>query len=300
MVYFSASGPLVLGGCSAAIANRVDLARLRLAGFDRLALGVGPVKALASGPTGALVVVFSPFLLGGRHDMVVVGADDLAQHVVGQIGQGLRVFYVHGAVALDDERLEFLGAHDSAEASACGVVAGIHHAGIGEKVLACRADGCDAGGDALEAVQDLGRGAGAKAPHHRAVLDLDLVILNVKVDRLVRLALDDDGIIASHLNLRAEHAAAVGVDNLIVGGVGGKEANRGAASQRHTGCGQRTDSVNDLRILAQRISAWGDLIVDDFVSQAHAADIVLIGCGRLGGDGSSREVHAQDLAGPAI
>ena len=125
-------GTLVLGGLHAAVANRVDLARFRLAGLDRVALGVGPVQALASGPTGALVVVFSPFLLGGRHDVVVVGADDFAQHVVGQVGQSLRILHVHGAAALDDERLEFLRAHDGAEARACGVVAGIHHAGIGE------------------------------------------------------------------------------------------------------------------------------------------------------------------------
>ena len=122
----------------------------------------------------------------------------------------------------------------------------------------------------------------------------------MKVNRLVGLAFDDDGIVTSHLDFRAKHAATVRVDNLVVGGEGGKEANRGAASQRHASCGQRTDGVNDLCVLAQRIGAWGDLIIDDFVRQAHAADIVLIGCGRLGGDGSSREVHAQDLAGPAI
>ena len=293
-------GTLVLGGLHAAVADGVDLARLRLAGLDRLALGVGPVQAFTSGPTGALVVVLGPFLLGGRHDVVVVGADDLAQHVVGQVGHGLRVLDVHAAVTLDDQGLELLGAHDGAQACAGGVVAGVHHDGVGQQVLAGRADGGHAGAVALEAVQGLGGGTGAHAPDEGGVLDLDLIVLDVQVHRLVGLALDDDGIVTGKLDLRADHAAAVRVDDQMVLAERGQEADGGTASQRHAGSGQRADGVNDLGLLGKRIGASRHLIVHDLVGKAHAADVFLIRCGGLGGDAARRQIDAQDLAGPAV
>ena len=90
------SGAHVLGGLHAAIAHGVGLERLGLAGLDGAALGGSPVEALASGPTGAGVVVLGPGLLGARHDVVVVGANDLGDHVVGQVGNHLRVGNVNG------------------------------------------------------------------------------------------------------------------------------------------------------------------------------------------------------------
>ncbi len=293
-------GTFVLGRLHAAVAHGVDLARLRLAGLDGLALGVGPVQTLARRPTGALVVVLGPFLLRGGNHVVVVGAHDFAQHVVGQVGQRLRVLDVHRSVALDNQCLELLGTHDRAEAGAGGMVTGVHHDGVGQQVFAGRADGGHAGAHALGTVERLGGGAGAQAPHERRVLDLHVVVLDVEVDGLVGLALHDDGVVTGQLDAGTDHAAAVGVDDQVVLRERGKEAHRGAASQRNAGSGQRADGVNDLGFLGKRIGACGNFVVHDLVRQAHAADVFLIRLRRLGSDGARGQVHAQHLAGPAV
>lgn len=88
---------------------------LGLAGLDGAALGGSPVEALASGPTGTGVVVLGPGLLGARHDVVVVGANDLGDHVVGQVGDHLRVGDVAGLGAADDDGLEVLGSEDGTQ-----------------------------------------------------------------------------------------------------------------------------------------------------------------------------------------
>ena len=232
--------------------------------------------------------------------MVVVGADDLAQHVVGQVGQGLRILHVDRAVAFDNQRLKLLGAHDRAEAGAGGVVAGVHHDGVGQQVLAGRADGGHAGTHALGAVECLGGGAGAQAPHERRVLNLHVIVLDVEVDGLVGLALHDDGVVTGQLDAGADHAAAVGVDDQVVLRERGQEAHCSAASQRNARSGQRADGVNDLGFLGKRIGACGNFVVDDLVRQAHAADVFLIRLRRLGSDGARGQVHAQHLAGPAV
>ncbi len=116
------------------------------------------------------------------------------------------------------------------------------------------------------------------------VLNLDLIVLDVQVHRLVGLAFDDDGIVTGQLDAGADHAAAVCVDDQMVLGERGQEADGGTASQRHAGSGQRTDGVNDLGLLGKRVGASGHLVVHDLVSKAHAADVFLIRCGGLGGD----------------
>ncbi len=50
---------------------------------------------------------------------------------------------------------------------------------------------------------------------------------------------------AGLLDGRTDHAAGVGVNNLMIGGIGGKEAMV-VARQGDTGGGQRTDGEHDL------------------------------------------------------
>ena len=215
-------GTVVLGGLHAAIANGVELAGLRLARLNGAAFCLSPVQALASGPTAALIVVFSPFLLGGRHDVVVVGAHDVGNHVVGKLGDGLRVGDIHAAVALDGDCLALFRAQDGAQASACRVVARIDDACIRQQILACGANGGNGELVAIFAANAFGGGAGAHAPNKRCIFDGDLVVEDLDVDGLVGCAFNNKGVPAGQLKLRANHAAAVGIDDQVIGGEGGQ------------------------------------------------------------------------------
>ena len=144
-------GAVVLGGLHAAVAHGVKLTGLGLAGLDGAALCLGPVEALARGPAAALVVEFRPLLLGGGHHVVVVGADDVPQHVVGELGDLLRVLDVDRAGAPHDQGLHVLGAQHGGGAGAGGVVARVDDAGVGQQVLAGGADGGHAAVGALQA-----------------------------------------------------------------------------------------------------------------------------------------------------
>lgn len=97
--------------------------------------------------------------------MVVVGAHDVGNHVVGKFGDGLRVGHVHAAVAFDDDSLALLGAQNGAKASACGVVARVNEACVGKQVFASGADGCNAELVAILAADGFGGCAGAHAPN---------------------------------------------------------------------------------------------------------------------------------------
>ena len=293
-------GAVVLVRLHAAIANGVELAGLRLARLDGAAFCLGPVQALARRPTAALVVVFRPFLLGRRHDVVVVGAHDVGNHVVGKLGDGLRVGYVHAAVAFDDDSLALLGAQNGTKASACGVVARVNEACVGKQVLASGADGCNAELVAILAADGFGGCAGAHAPNEGCIFDGDLVVENLNVDGLVGSAFNNQAIPASKLKLGADHAAAVRIDNQMIGGVGGQMREGGTASQRNARSGERADGHDDLAFGAERIGARGNFVIHNFVGHAHAAQEIFVRVGGLGGDFSRGQVHSGDLALPTI
>src|SRR5699024_2418817 len=76
----------VAGGFHAAVTHRVQLPGLWFAGLYGMPFGIGPIQSFARSPTGAFVVVLGPFLLGGGHGPVVVGAHHFAEHVIGKVG----------------------------------------------------------------------------------------------------------------------------------------------------------------------------------------------------------------------
>ena len=163
-----------------------------------------------------------------------------------------------------------------------------------------RADGGHAEVGALLARERLGGGAGAQAPHLVGGLDLDVVIVDLQVDRLIGGAFDNDGIPAGLLDGRTDHAAGVGVNNLMIGGIGGKRGDGGAARQGDTGGGQRADGEHDLVLWGERIGAGGHFVVHDLVGQAHTADVAFIRVGGRDRNGFVGQVDAEDLTGPAI
>ncbi len=232
--------------------------------------------------------------------MVVVGAHDFPQHIVGKIGHRLGVGHVHRAGALHHQRLKLLGAHDGAQAGAGGVVAGVDQARVGHQVFARLADGGHAGAVALKPVQRLGRGTGALAPQKVGRLDFNVVVLDAQVHGRFAHALQNDAVISGLLDVGAQHAAGMGVNYLIVSGIGGQEANGGAACQGHTGCGEGPYGEHDLRLFGEGVGAGRNFVVHDFVGDAHAADVVFVRLGRLGGDGPGGQVNAENLARPSI
>ena len=114
------------------------------------------------------------------------------------------------------------------------MVARINEACIGKEVLASGADGCNAELVAIFAADGFGGCAGAHAPNERCLFDGDLVVEDFDVDGLVGSALDNQAIPASKLKLGADHAAAVRIDNQMIGGVGGQMREGSTAGQRNT------------------------------------------------------------------
>ena len=230
----------------------------------------------------------------------VVGADDLAQHVVGQVGHGLRVGHVYRLSSAHDEGLQLLGAKHGGGAGAGGVVAGVDDAGVGQKVFASRADGGHAEIGALLAGERLGGGTGAQAPVLIGGLDFHVVVIDLQIDRLIGGALDDDSVPAGLLDGGTDHATGVGIDDLMIFRESGKRGDGGAAGQRHAGGREGADGEHDLILGCQRVGSRGNLVVHNLIGDAHAAQIRLVGVGRGYRDGSVGQVDAEDLAGPAI
>ena len=301
---------VVLDRLEAAIPHRVELVGLGLvavallaegvARVDGAALGKAPLAALLRRPARAGVVVLGPRLLGGGHDVVVVRADDLRDHVVGELADLLGVGDVDGAGALGDDGLELLRAHDGAQAGTGRVVARVHHDGVGQQVLAGDADRADARLVRGEARQDVRRLAGAQAPRGRCVLDGDLVVLDVDEHGRVRGALDDDGVPPGELDARGQHAAAVRIDDHVVLRERGEERDVHTPAQRHARRGQGADGVDELALGGVGVRTGLDLVVDDLVAEAHAADELLVRLGGLGCDLSRSEVDAGHLARPTV
>ena len=86
----------------------------------------------------------------------------------------------------------------------------------------------------------------------------------------------------------------------MIGGIGGKGGDGGAARQGNTGGGQRADGEHDLVLRGERIGAGGHFVVHDLVGQAHAADVLLVGVGRLRRDRARAQIDAEDLTGPSV
>ena len=133
------------------------------------------------------------------------------------------------------------------------------------------------------------------------VLDGDLLVVDLDVDRLVALAFHDHRVIAGILEGVRNVAAHVRVHDGIAFAPAGEAGDVHAAGARHAGGGQRADGENSLRLRAERIRIERDLVPDDLVAKAHAADIRLVLRERIfRGDRAGGQVDAQDRTGPAV
>ena len=133
------------------------------------------------------------------------------------------------------------------------------------------------------------------------ILNGDLIVVNLDVDRLVALAFQDHRVVASILESVRDVTAHMRVQNGMTLGPAGQQGDVHTAGARHAGSGQRADGKDGLRLRAKRIGIKRDLVPDDLVAEAHAADIRLVLRERIfSGDRAGGQVDAQDRTGPAV
>ena len=233
--------------------------------------------------------------------MVVVAADQILDHVVGEQAHLHRTGDLDRASTAADDRLELFAAQQRADAAAAGVAEAGDHAAHGHEIFARGTDGYDV---ELRAVL-LGEGRvylkRALAPDVGGVLEADFFVLNLQVDGLVALSLEDDRVIACVFEGVGEVAAHVRIDDGAALAEAGEERDVHASGAGHTGGRQRADGEYRLCGGAERVAVKRHLVPDDLVAKTHAADIGLIlGQGVLRGDRAGGQVHAQHAARPAV
>ena len=280
----------------------VDIVVGLLAGIHGAAGSLLPHTAGSAGPAvlagGGAVLCPALGLCG--HIVVVVAADQVAHHVVGQLQHLLGVSHLDAAGAADGKTLQLLVAQRSAQPGAAGVAEAGVQGGVVHQILTGRADGSGLELAAVLLHHPLVGSKGALAPDLACVLQRDLVVLDAQVDGLFGDAAEHDAVVAGILQHGADVAAHVCVDDGVTLGPGGAEGHIHTAGAGHAGTGQRADAKDDQSLLVIGVQLHGSFLVHDAVGHAHTADILMVLCVILRGDLASGQVNAQDLACPAI
>ena len=229
-----------------------------------------------------------------------VRLDELARRHDGGL-EAVGIGDLHGAGAVDRDRLEVLGAHDGADAGAAGgAVHLVHDVGDEREMLTGRPDARHLGVFVGLGAHQIGRVLRVVAPDGRGVADLHLVVADPQVRRLGRLALDDDGVVAGVLELGPERAARVGAGDHVVERALGDHFV--AARRRRERAGERAGGEDELVVRAQGVGLGIELVADDLAAEAAGPDVVVshLDVGRLTGHLALGEVDAEDGARPAV
>jgi hypothetical protein len=229
-------------------------------------------------------------LHGIGHVVLVEVARDLAHAFL--------VGHVHAQGAAHGDGLEVLGAHDRAHTGpAVGVLHLVEDAGVAHHLLARRPDHRDARPWLAQVRPDCFLGiTGDLAPSHRGVAQLGLAVLDPQVDRLGRLALEDDGVKARLLELRRPPATGLGL--------GEATGQRRLAGHGETGGARRRGAVDDAAgedeqvVGPQRVHALVHLLEQVVGRHRPATQVapVEISARRLYFDLALGKINAQDLA----
>ncbi|EKD97932.1 MAG: hypothetical protein ACD_23C00668G0001 [uncultured bacterium] len=138
----------------------------------------------------------------------------------------------------------------------------------------------------------------ALAPQVGGIAQLGHVIVDVQVNRLGRLAFEDDHVPARHLELGTPVAARIGAGN----GTGQRAfGNDGvAATSRGHGTGQRAGGPDDLVLCRQWINFGINFFNQVLGTQATRADVGLrpFHIERFRLDGTRGQVNAEDFSCP--
>ena len=250
-------------------------------------------------PTGGRVFVFRPGLRHRGHNVVVVGAHQVADNVVVQLQHLFGIGNMGGLGAVEGQCLELLGAKQLAQAAAAAVVLG-HHAAEVYQVFTRRADGNNV--DALHGFTVDLRGCivGAFAPQVGGIAEFNGIIIDVYINGSGAFALYDHGIQAAGFHHNACIAAHVRIHDGIELGEGRQKADGGAAGAGGAGAGVGANGENKLAFGRGRLGLHGNLIIDDAGSHALAADIFLIFFTAFNGSSPGGQIDAQHFAGPSI
>jgi len=211
-----------------------------------------------------------------------------------------RVGDLHRAAPHHGDRLEVLGPHHRADAGATGgAVHLVHHVGERGQPLTGRADAGDLGVLVGLGAHEIGGVRRVLAPDSAGVADLDRVVLDPQVHRLVRPALNDQGVVAGELELRAEGASGVRRGERVVERPLGDDVE--PARRRREGARERPGSEHELVLRRQGVGLRVDLGADDVAAQTAGAQVVArdLRVGGLAGDLARGEVDTQDRARPA-
>ena len=284
----------------AAIADQRGLAGGGFAGIDGAAFGSAPGHTGMARPAGRFVVILGPGLGNAGHDVVVVGAKQIADDVLVQRYHALGIGNLGALGAVEHHGLELLGAKHLAQAAAAAVTDAGHHAAEVEQRLARRADGHDVGGGIGFLGQDRGGVAGGLAPNVGRVADFDLIVVYIDVYGGVAGALDDHGVKAAVLHAHGGVAAHVRIDDGVILGEGGQGRNGDAAGAGRAGAGVGAHGENDLVFGRGGIGAHGHFVIHNAVGHALAADIFEILFAAFDAAGFGRQVDAQQITHPSV
>ena len=250
----------------------------------------------------------APLLHHVDHRMGTTLGEFLASTAGSELGMGVlhhfhelrRIVHRDAPGAIGRHRLEVLRSHDGADATAAGsTVKIVDDTGVENTVLPRLADRGDlelgilvTGLDPLLGMPDAG------SPDLVRRQDLDGIVIDVEIDRLVGPPLDEQQIVAGILEEGAELAARVGVSN----GAGERTLaeHRIAATCRGHGSVERSSGEDENIVRPHRIALGVHVFVKVFRSKSALADI---GVGPFhvqwfGFSGSLGEIDTQDLALP--
>src|SRR5574343_960013 len=261
--------------------------------------------AVVAGGQGADFVDHVHQHLGAVFRQALAGDGVVLEHLLGGIGcleEGREVLDAGNALgAANGDGLEVLGTHDGADAGTAGsTVQVIDDAGEEHLVFARAADRGDANQRILEFGLDgfLGVPAG-RAPQVGGVAQFGLVVFDVEVNRLRRLAFEDDHVPAGELQFGTEVATGIGA------GDGAGQRTLGdhgvtAAGGGH-GAGQRTGGHDHLVFGRQRVDLGIDFLDQVLGAEAARAEVFVgpLHVQGFGGAGTGSQVDPQNFSVPA-
>ena len=188
-----------VGGVIGAVRNAVE--RTHVARKRNRRFRCAPAFARCAHPAGTCAPVFKKRAGKTGNHMLVIGTNDGAVVVDELFPFGLVARDVHGLAALKGNGLEHLGAHDSADAAACGMGAAVDHHRIRNQIFT---GGPNGGNRAVRAhffADHAGSTACALPPHMAGVFKPRLAVAHVQPHGAVGLAFDNQKVIASVLQV---------------------------------------------------------------------------------------------------
>ena len=284
------------------IGNSVDIAHRLLAHIDRTIGRLAPNDTRRTLPTVfARSRVFCPRLWISRNIMIVVSADEFTQHIIAQFLMLDRIGNHDRTCSAHSNALEFLIAQRRTSTCTSNITDASHQAGKIDQILTSGTNRRHIEFRTALLCNHLIRIECTSAPDMGSILEGNLIVVDLEVDRRFAAAFDDDRIVASILHVLGEMAAHVRIDDGIAAAPGREQRDIGAASARHSRASQRAHAEDNLRRVAVGLGIHGHFVPEHLIADAHTSDVMLIlGQRILEGDAAGGQIDAQDRTCPAV